>query len=180
MRIVLLLVLGGVMMAFSACYPREIVHTQRALEREMPDARFRREVAVSFGPGSMGLAKWITSKVDDAETQNASSYLEEIDRFQFGVYQTDNLPKLKDIELPSRLQRKLDKEGWELAATAREDDQLAWLLYKENGETVEDLFAVVLVDERLFLARVEGNLNELLEKVAEDHRAIEDLIPGAQ
>ena len=166
------------MIFFSACYPREIVHTQRAIERELPDTRFRKQVAISFGPGSMGLARWITSKVDDEETQNVSSYLEDVKRIQFGVYETDNLPDLSDIDLPARLQRKIDDEQWELAATYRDEEQLTWVLYREDGETVEDMFALVLVDERLILARLEGDLNELMTKVVEDHDLIPELIPG--
>ena len=83
-------------------------------------------------------------------------------RVQFGVYETDNMPDFADVKLPERLQRKLDRDGWELAATIREEDQLVWLLYREDGETVEDLFAVVWSDDRLVLAKLEGDLNELI------------------
>ena len=65
-----------------------------------------------------------------------------------------------------------------MAATYRDDDQVGWVLYREDGETVEDMFAVVLVEERLILAKLEGNLNELMAKVASDHRAIPDLFDG--
>lgn len=177
--IVLALVLGGVTF-LSACYPREIVHTQRSIERDLPDSRFRREVALSFGPATMGLARWITRKVDDDGTQQVSSYLRDVRRVQFGLYETQNLPTLKDIALPSRLQRKIDREHWEIAAAVRETDERAWVLYRENGETVEDVFAIVFADNRLILARLEGNLNELVAKVAEDHRIIPELFPGIE
>ena len=179
MKILLLLVLAGVMTFYSACYPREIVHTQRSIERELPDTRFRRQVALSFGPGSMGLARWITSKVDDEDAQNVSQYLEEVKRIQFGVYETDNIPDLTEVKLPGRLQRKLDRDGWELAASVREEDNLVWLLYREDGETVEDMFAVVWSDDRLVLAKLEGDLNELMVKIVEDHNVIHDILPGS-
>jgi hypothetical protein len=179
MKGLIVLVLLGTALFFSACYPRDIVHTQRAIERDLPDTRFRRQVAMSFGPGSLGLAKWITSKVDQEDSQNVSAYLEEVDRIQFGVYETDNLPTLSEVELPSRLQRKLDNEGWELAATVREAETLVWVLYKEDGQTVRDLFAVVLDEDRLILVSLGGNLNELMARVVEDHKVIPELIPGA-
>ena len=64
--------------------------------------------------------------------------------------------------------------------TVREDDELVWLLYRENGETVEDMFALVFADDLLILARLEGDLNELMAKVVADHQIIPELFPGTE
>ena len=102
-----------------------------------------------------------------------------VDAHRDRVFSLGNLPALTNIALPARLQRKIDNEHWELAATVREEEELVWVRYREDGETVEDMFAVVLADDRLILARLEGDLNELMSKVVSDHHLISAMIPGA-
>lgn len=77
--------------------------------------------------------------------------------------------------MPDQLLRMFEEGGWEQAAVVRDHDELVWLLYKENGQTVEDMFAVVLQQDRLVMARLHGNLNALMAKVVEDHRIFSHL-----
>jgi hypothetical protein len=168
-------ILGAAVM-LSGCYPREIVHTQRSIERELPDTRFRRQVAMSFGPVTMDVARWVTRKVDDPDARQVTSYAEDVDRIQFGVFETENLPDLSAIEMPKRLQRKLEDREWELAAAYREQDSRGWVLYRDDGEIVREMFVMVFAADELVLASLRGNLNDLMTKIVEDHRVIPELV----
>lgn len=175
MRTLLVLILVGVAVYYSACNPTEIVQAQKSFERDMPDATFNRQVTLSFGSGTMGLARWITSKIDDRDAHMVSEYLRDVDMVEVGVYEIENLPNLARYEMPDQLLRMFEEGGWEQAAVVRDHDELVWLLYKENGQTVEDMFAVVLQQDRLVMARLHGNLNALMAKVVEDHRIFSHL-----
>jgi hypothetical protein len=146
------------------------------MERELPDARFRRQVAMSFGPVTIEAARWITRKVDDADAKQVSSYADDIDRIEFGVYEIDNRPELATIKLPKRLERKLEDHEWELAAAYRETDSRGWVLYRDDGEIVKEMFVMVFAADELVLASLRGNLNDLMTKIVEDHRVIPELL----
>ena len=154
-------------------YSREMAHLRRDLERAYPDARFDREVVVSLGPPALHALGWIARRVPEDEAQMAADYLYEVKRIRVGVYKTEVLPPLDDVDLP-RL-RRFREDGWEVAVKVRERDEMAWVLYRERHDTVRDLYVLVLSEDELVVARVQGHLNRLLERIVEDHGPLLDL-----
>lgn len=154
-------------------YSREIAQTRRDLERQYPGAQFDREMVVSLGPASLRALGWMAGLVPEDEPQMASDYLREISRVKVGVYKTEFLPNLDDFDPPS-LDR-FKRDGWEMAVKTREDNEVVWVLYKERHGVVRDLYAIVLSEDELVLARVKGHLDRLLAKVMEDQIHLRDL-----
>ena len=101
-RCISLIALLSTTVLLSGCfYSREIVHTRRDIERHYPDARFDREVVVSVGPGALRALGWVTGLVPEEEAQMARDYLHEIERVKVGVYRTEHLPPLENMDLPA-------------------------------------------------------------------------------
>ncbi len=147
-------------------YSREIAHIRRDIEREFPGSSFDREFVVTVGPGFFSTVGWLAERVDDHETRRIGEYLTEIRRVKVGVYRTESLPYEGDLEL-EELQR-FRRNGWQVAAKVRDDDELVWVLYRERYEEVRDVFVLALSEDDLVIIRVEGNLNRLLEKIVAD------------
>ena len=162
----LILVLFAV--SLTGCfYSRELAQTRRDLERQYPEARFDQEVVVSLWPATLRAVGWLAGLAPEEEAQMAKEYLREIDRVKVGLYSVDYLPDLDEFNPPAL--RRFRRDGWEVAVKAREDDEIVWVLYRERHNAVRDIYAIVLTDEDLILARVKGHLNRLLEKVMADH-----------
>lgn len=163
-----LVLLGTAVLMLSGClYSREIAHTRRDIERHYPDARFEREIIVSLGPGTLRTLGWIAGLVPEDEGRMARAYLGEIERVKVGVYRTEYLPSLEDMDLPTL--RRFERDGWEVAVKVRQDDEMVWLLYREDRREVRDLYVLVLSDEELVLARLQGHLDRLLQRAMNDH-----------
>lgn len=166
-RLPLLPVLLAALLALTGCfYSREIAHTRRDIERAT-GTDFDGGFTVSLGPLSLRTLSWISGLVPEAEAEMASDYLREVTRVKVGVYHTDYGLSLDGVDLPSL--PRFEDRGWEVAVKFREDNEMGWVLYREHRDTVRDLYVVVLTDEELVLARVQGHLNRLLARVMEDH-----------
>jgi hypothetical protein len=169
------LALGVLLAATTAgCfYSREIAHTRRDIEALYPGVRFEREAVVSVGPGTMHGLSRLTGLVPEYYSRLVSGYLDEIEQIKVGVYRTYGLPPLDAVDLP-RLHR-FEDQGWLMAVKSLEDDTAVWVLYRERHGTVRDLYVLVLTEEELVLARVQGHLNRLLEQVMADYHHFKGL-----
>ena len=162
----LLIFLGSA--SFPGCfYSREIAQTRRDIERAYPDAQFKRGVVVSLGPLSLRTIGWISGLVPEDEAQMASDYIREIHRVKVGVYNAEYHFSTEGLDIPTL--RRFERGNWEVAARIRDGDEQVWIMYRETADTIRDLFVVVLTEEDLILARVEGHLNRLLTRVMDDH-----------
>lgn len=174
MRLLRPALLLGLAVVLSGCfYSRELAHLRHDLERAYPEARFDREVEVSLGPPALHTLGWLARRVPEDEAQQAANYLHEVKRIKVGVYKTRHLPPLDEVDLP-RL-RRFREDGWQVAVRAREPDEMVWVLYRERHDAVRDLYVLVLSDEELVVARVQGHLNHLLARVVEDHAPLRKL-----
>jgi len=157
----------SVCLSLSGClYSSEIAHVRRDIEREFPGSSFDREFVLTVGPGFFNTLGWIAEHVDDHETRRIGEYMAEIRRVKVGVYRTESLPYEGNLEL-EELQR-FRRNGWQVAAKVRDDDELVWVLYRERYDEVRDIFVLSLDNDELVIVRVEGNLNRLLEKIVAD------------
>jgi hypothetical protein len=160
-------VLTIAVLASGCLYSREIQHTRRDIERANPGLELDRTFSASVGPVGIRLARWITSLIDDDDVKRARRYLSSVRRVKVGVYDArgegpGSLARLSEL-------RRFERRGWELAAHVSEDDEEVWLFYRDRSETVTDLYAVVLSDDELVIARIQGNLTELLAEALKDY-----------
>lgn len=155
-------------------FSREIAQTRRDIERAYPDLRLERQIVLNLGPLSIRTVRWITGMVPDEELDMASDYLRDVSRVKVGVYRTDNPAALQSFDA----EKIRFDESWETAVKTRDDESRIWVLYREGGESVRDLYVVVLDNQDLAIARVRGDLNRLLTQIMEDHvdlnRLVED------
>ena len=147
-------------LAASGCiYTSEIAKTRKAIEDET-DADFDTGVVFSMGPGLFKTAGWITQYVDDADAQQASRIAYGIRRVKAGIYPVDVPPDFDTFNIADM--NRFMRKGWKPALKVEDDDEVSWLMYRERKGRVHDLFVVVLTEDELVLARLQGNLDELL------------------
>lgn len=164
-------VLAGLLL--SGClYSREVARTRHAVEQAYPAARFEREVVLSFGPVSLFTARLFTGLMP-AEVKEARPYLRALRRVQVGVYRTEQLPPLSDVDLPHL--RRLREKGWETLVVTREEDETVWVLYRERRGTVRDLYVLTLGEDELVMVRLKGRLDQLLKHALREHGGELDL-----
>ncbi|MFT4605700.1 MAG: hypothetical protein ACI9W4_002444 [Rhodothermales bacterium] len=153
-------------------YSREITHIRDDIE-EILGAKFEREVVVTVGPRTFRAASWITGRVPDIYAQMASDYVREIDRVKVGVYRVERRPTTTDLRLDKVPRFK--RSGWEVLVRVEEAGDTVWVLYREKYENVRDMLVLVLDDEQLVIARVEGHLNELVRLAVADAAFFKDV-----
>ncbi len=167
-RLLALCLLVTLVLPLSGCfYSREIANTRRDIERQT-GAELDREIVVSLGPASLRTVGWIAGLVPEEEAQMARSYLRDIRRVKVGVYQVESMPhSLEAVELPKAA--KLERQGWDLLAKVFEDDEMVYVYYRERKNTIRDLYVMVLSDDELVIAKVRGNLSNLVARAMHDH-----------
>lgn len=153
-------------------FSREIAETRRDIERAYPDLRLERQIVLNLGPASLRTLRWLSSLVPDEEVDMAADYMRDVSRVKVGVFRSENPGELGAFEAEAL---NFD-DGWTTAVKSRRDDSRVWILYRDGGETVRDLYVVVLGEEDLAIARVRGNLNRLLARVVEDHVDLDRLV----
>lgn len=166
-KLALAVVLLAAPLANGCMWAPELTEVKRDIERQLPDVGFRKNVTLSFGPLTMALARAITSLVPDAG--EARDYLRDVSRVQVAIYELDHPAGETALETPRRLQELLD-EGWEMAVRVRDRDEVVWLLYRIDDDSVREMFVVVMGDRELVLVKVKGRLERLLAQALEHAR----------
>lgn len=170
-----LLIVVGLLPVFAGCfYSRELSRSKREIERGYPDLDIDRRITLALGPRTIHTAGWIVRQVPEEETQQVASYLRHLDKVKVAIYDVDYY----DDEARSHQAAVTDFErnGWILAVRAAEDDESVWVLYRaDSRDTVRDIKVIVLSEEDLVIARIQGTLNELLEDLVADHNVIDDI-----
>jgi hypothetical protein len=161
--IALLIAAGG---TSSGClWAPELANVRRDIERQIPQARFDKEIELSLGPLSLALARVVTRFVPDA--REARSYLRDVRRIQIAVYNAHDLPPTTGVEMPAVL-RELQAQGWVTAVKVRDGEELVWVLYRLENESVTELYVVALDDEELVLVRAKGKLEKLAARALQE------------
>jgi len=153
----------------------ELAGVRHDLERQIPGASFDTNIELSFGPVLLTFARIVTSVIPGA--REARPYLHGVSRVQVGVYES-HVDSLADLHMPKRLQS-LVENGWETAVRVRDDDEAVWLLYRPDGESVKEVFIVVLDRDELVLVKARGHLERLVAAALKEthghHGFLEDL-----
>lgn len=159
------------MLASGCLYSREISHVRNSIERAFPGADFDRKMVLSVGSFWMRTSSWILGMTGDQDAENISGYLSDINRVKIGVYDTENLPEERGSGV---LFDDLVDHGWEPAVQVRDEQGHVWILYRSHRNRIRDAFVIVLDDEQLVIARVDGHLDRLIQKAMEDYRPLRE------
>ncbi len=158
--VVLPLLLLFALTATGCSLTNEITNTKREIERNSRiDAQTG--IVVSLGPGLFQTTGFVTKFIDERDAQLASRLAYGIRRVKAGVYPLSGRSNLNQVDVPS-LDR-FQKRGWQPAIKVEADREVGWIMYRERGSRVKDMFVVVLTEDEMVLARIQGNLTELLD-----------------
>jgi hypothetical protein len=169
-KIIGAIVAAVVLIAIAGClWTPELDAVRRDVQRQIPDARFKKEFAMSLGPVSLTIARAIVHAVPNS--RDASRYLADIRRVKVAVYNVESLPERFDLTCPRTIQALIDKKGWQAVVRTHDEKQAVWILCRTKGEAITDLLVTVLDDDQMVLVRAGGRLDRLCEKAANDHFA---------
>ena len=138
----------------------EFARTRDAIEMGT-DSRFDRGMRVNLSPGLFRTAGWLTRYVDDDEAQWAGDALYGVRRVRASVYPTRRLKELHDFDVQKLPQ--FEQPGWHVAYEYVSDDEMHWLLYRERQNRIRDMFVVAVDEDIMVLARIQGQLDGLLD-----------------
>ena len=154
-------------------WARELAQVRRDLERQLPGARFEKDIELTLGPVSLAFARLFTRLVPDA--REASGYLRDVSRIELAVYTVERIPAVKDVSMPRRLQELEANEEWEMAVKIRDKNELAWILYRMDDGTIKELYVVILDRNELVMVRAEGNLERLVARALSETGTIKGI-----
>jgi hypothetical protein len=158
--------------SFTGClWAPELSRIQREIELQLPGSEFEREVRISLGPLSLGLARFVTRFIPNSyvpEAGEANQYLQEVRRVQVALYRTVTLTSLRDVRMPAHLKQLMLDHGWHLAVKTQKEDELTWVLTREEEGLVRDIYVVLIDPQQLALVRVEGRMDQLLARAMEN------------
>lgn len=167
----LVLVLFG---ASTGClWAPDLAMVRRDIERQLPGVTFDKEIELTLGPISLAFARMVTGL--SADTEDASGYLRDVSRIELAVYNTEHMPPASSVSTPERLAKMTESEGWELAVKVRDENELAWILYRLHEDVIKELYVVVVTDEELVMIKAEGKLERLVARALSDSGALKDL-----
>ncbi|MDX1739797.1 MAG: DUF4252 domain-containing protein [Rhodothermales bacterium] len=156
-------------LATSGCiYSREISNTRRVIEDEIPGSQFDRKIVLSIGSGTLRTAGWLTSLIPDEDMEEVRLYLDDVERIKVGIYETESLPD--DGSSGAPMLSDMVERGWEVAVRVRDERDRVWLMYRSHRNRVRALFVIVLNEDNLVIARVEGHLDRILQRAMADYR----------
>ena len=144
-----------------------MVRSKNIIEDGYPQLDLDYRLTMSLGPRLLHSAGWIARRVPEKEAYLAGSYLRHIDRVKVAIYDVDYYDSESRADRAAVVD--FERNGWTLAVRASEDDESTWVLYREDAKaSVRDIKVIVLTEEELVIAHVEGVLNTLLDEVVRD------------
>jgi hypothetical protein len=153
-----------------------LAQVRRDLERQLPGARFEKDIELSLGPVSLAFARLFTRMVPDA--RQASGYLRDVSRIEMAVYATDYVPAAREVSMPHRLRELEANDDWEMAVKIRDRNQLAWILYRIEDDRIKELYVVMLDRDELVMVRAEGRLERLVARALSETGTMKGIASG--
>jgi len=149
---------------------------RRAVEREVPGARFDRDVHVRLGHMTTGLVRWIANRaLDDEDDAEAKVMVNAVRRVEVAVYTNrSNLPEAsyENLTMPPALRKMLAQEGWMVMAEAHDPGSTAWVLIDQSALSgtaeIRGIYVVSLDEDELAIVRLEGHFDEAFAKIFAD------------
>lgn len=138
-----------------------------------PDARFKKEFSLSLGGVSWGIIKSIAMAAEKDDPDMA--YVNGLSRIELVVYKARGISKVDARPIGEIVRDKLD-DDWDLMVKTVEDDDLAWVHYREDDGHIRELQIIAYDGEEFVIVRLCGRLNEMMEMAVEDHGGFTDKI----
>ena len=158
-------------LSLTGCFrAADLGQLRREIERELPEIQYERQIEMSFGPMSVGFARLVTFFVPPS--WRVRGMLSEIRTVKVGVYTARHTPFRQGLGMPPQIQELLAQKNWEVAIKVRQDGEVAWLLYRIRGQTIDQMHLIVLSDADLILVRFEGRLERLLARAVQYPRGL--------
>lgn len=151
----------------------ELDSLRKDIERQIPDAHFEKDFAISLGPISLGLVRTMIRFVPDGNAHEVREYLGDLSNVQVAVYEAD-VPRGTELKTPRKLESLLD-EGWEMAIKARDQGASVWVMYRTDNDEIREVYVIVLDPDELVLVKARGRLDRLFAKVMEEHGNLGEL-----
>lgn len=162
--------------ATSGCiWAPELARLRKDLQRQIPQASFEKEFELSLGPVAIGMARMITGMVPDDDAHLARDILGDVRHVEIAVYNAHHLPDIRHVQIPERLERMQNKDGWEMAVKVRDNDEVVWLMYRMRKDTIRDVYVVVLNDEELIMVKATGHLDNLVARALKETHGIKGI-----
>ena len=149
---------------------------RRAVEQQVPGARFDREVHVRLGRMTTGLARWVANRaLDDEDDAEAKIMVNAVRRVEVAVY--TNRSRLSEgsveaVTMPPALRKMLARQGWAVMAEARDPGSTAWVLVdqsaRDGAAEIRGIYVVSLEPDELAIVRLEGHFDEAFAKIFAD------------
>ena len=138
----------------------ELGRMRHEIESQRPEAEYRRVVEMTLGPMSLGLVKFVGAFVP--QIAHEREMLKEIQRIKVGIYETKHPPG-EGFRLPDPLDFVADRHSWDTLAKVRDQSNAAWVLYRADGDEINQFYVVAVDDDSMVMARIEGSMNRLTE-----------------
>lgn len=138
-----------------------------------PDARFKKEFSLSLGGVSWGIIKSIAKAAEKDDPDMA--YIDDLSRIELVVYKARGLSKDDARPIGEIMRERLD-DDWDLMVKTAEDDDLAWVHYREDDGHIRELQIVAYDGEEFVIVRLSGRLDEMMEMAVENHGGFTDKI----
>jgi hypothetical protein len=171
--IVIVLLLAVAVVSSGCLWAPDLAMVRKDIERQIPGANFEKEIELSLGPITMSFARLLTRLVPDA--REATGYLQDVRRIELAVYNADHVPPTSTVTMPEKLRKMTAGDDWELAVKIRDDDELMWVMYRIDDETIKELYVVMLDKDELLMVKAEGNLERLVARALSDSGAMKGL-----
>lgn len=150
----------------------ELDRVRKDIERQLPGAHFKKDVAFSLGPIALALVKAAVRFVPD--TDEARSYLRYVRDVKVAVYEGENVHMDANVRIPKTLRSLLDRDDWELVVKTHDEEGLTWILCRMDGESIRGLYVLVLNSDELVLVRASGRLDRLFERAMREHMNLDN------
>jgi hypothetical protein len=163
------------LLATSGCFrPNAEFTALRDHMAEATQSEVKPEVEIGLGRWIFGLAKKIVSASDDADAATAMAMLDQIERFQIGVYRLDT-PYSYDAESPRSSTQKLvdhlEAQNYHTIVRHYDPEGPSMILVRSGPRDQESLREVVIVNFRnneFNLIQLSGNVGEIVALAARD------------
>lgn len=154
------------LLVLPGCVSLEMGRMKREIQRDVEaggTAEVGRGFAVAFGRGTIGSSRFLSRLVAPSATEPYRALSRHVRQVKVARYDVAGTFDGRDVGRPSALDR-YEADGWIPLATVRDEDQAAWVLYREDARTLEltDLLAIALSEEDLVLTRLRGDLSALV------------------
>lgn len=151
--------------AGSGCVSVEMGRLGREVARDVErqqGVEVDRGFAISVGRGWIGTSRFLSRLVAPESSEPARRLGRHVRQVKMARYPILGSVDSRLIERPAALDRYRADDGWDTLAAVRDSEGTAWILYREDGDVIRDLLAVVVAPDDIVVTRMTGDLTALV------------------